>query len=290
MPKIRAVYQIKIHLIDSEPPIWRRIQVWEDTELPRLHMILQVCHNWENYHLHQFVAGKRTYSVPDPEFDGLSEFGVKVRDVFDSAGSRIRYDYDFGDSWQHELLLEAILIPEEGAKYPRCVAGKRNGPPEDVGGVEEYERYIEILADPRDGEHWERREWRGFWRSEEFSLDVINERLASLRSGARKIPPRLAPVAGHGGLAMKWPLTLDERERELVLHGLVLEAGFKAVLKRWLADGNRLQLDAEALTVLARAVHNELVHCADPWIDPFYGRIMALLDQDRAGGDLLVPC
>jgi hypothetical protein len=177
--KIRSIYQLKVGLHDIEPPIWRRIQVWEDTKLPQLHRILQSLFNWENYHLHDFVAGRRTYSVPDPEDafnerEVVDERLVPLNRVVDHVGGAFDYTYDFGDGWRHEIVLEAILLPDAKAVYPRCIAGARNGPPEDVGGVPGYANYIEALADPDHEEHENMLAWRGPFNPEAFSLRKIN--------------------------------------------------------------------------------------------------------------------
>lgn len=134
--KNRAIYQLKVTLRDIHPPIWRRIQVWEDSTLAQLHCVLQIVMSWEDYHLHDFVIGRRSYSLPDPDDDlyerkVTDERRIRLRDVIAQVGTQFEYLYDFGDSWYHDLLLEAILIPEPNVQYPRCVAGERSTPPED---------------------------------------------------------------------------------------------------------------------------------------------------------------
>jgi hypothetical protein len=246
--KSRAVFQLHIRLRDIEPAVWRRIQVWEDTRLPRLHRIIQMLFNWEDYHLHDFAAGRRVYSVPDPD-DALSgrkvadERGVPLTRVIGRVGDAFLYTYDFGDDWRHDILLEAILLPEPGASYPRCIAGARNGPPEDAGGPVGYAQYIEALADPGHEEHEEMLAWRGPFDPEEFALDRINaslarafhrrspaKRAAPLREPGREAdrPSRLLRSAPPGGLAWDIPkkpvapgtalrLELTLRERDLML-------------------------------------------------------------------------
>jgi hypothetical protein len=180
--KTRAIYQLKVTLCDIEPPVWRGIQVWENARLPQLHRILQSIFNWENYHLHEFIAGRRTYGVPDPE-DAI--FGRKVFDerlvalkaVVERVGATFEYLYDFGDNWRHEIVLEAILLPDAEASYPRCVAGARNGPPEDTGGPYRYANYLEALADSAHPEHEDLLAWRGPFNPEAFSRSKINAAL-----------------------------------------------------------------------------------------------------------------
>jgi Plasmid pRiA4b ORF-3-like protein len=169
-------------LRDIHPPIWRRIQVWEDTTLAQLHTILQIVMGWEDYHLHEFVIGRRLYSVPDPddimyERNVVDESHVPLGDVVPRVGTDFAYLYDFGDSWEHDLILEAILLPETTAQYPSCIGGERRTPPEDVGGIPGYEEYLAALADPEHEEHGNMLQWRGPFDPESFAPDQVNQRL-----------------------------------------------------------------------------------------------------------------
>jgi hypothetical protein len=180
--KNSTVYQLKVSLRDIQPPIWRRIQVWDNTKLPRLHRIIQLLFNWEDYHLHDFVAGRRVYSVPDAddafnERKVMDEQAVPINRLAQRVGDTFDYLYDFGDDWRHEILLEAILLAEPGAFYPRCIAGARNGPPEDAGGTGGYANYLEALADLNHDEHENMLAWRGPFDSEAFSVDSVNASL-----------------------------------------------------------------------------------------------------------------
>jgi hypothetical protein len=143
----RAVYQINISLREIEPSIWRRIQLWGDMKLPRLHRLFQLLFQWEDRHLHEFVTARHVYRQPHPD-DHL--FGkaieddsvVQINHVLPHVGDELDYVYDFGDGWRHRVVLEAILLPEAGVLYPRCVAGERKGPPEDVGGPRAYTDFL----------------------------------------------------------------------------------------------------------------------------------------------------
>lgn len=182
MTKNRALYQLKITLRDIQPPIWRRIQVWEDTTLAQLHTILQILMGWEDYHLHEFGIGCRLYSVPDPDDDMnerkvIDERRVALGEVVPRVGTQFVYLYDFGDSWEHDLLLEAILLPETAAPYPTCIGGARRTPPEDVGGAHGYEEYLSALADPEHEEHENMLQWRGPFDPETFSPVLVNQGL-----------------------------------------------------------------------------------------------------------------
>lgn len=178
-----AIYQIKVTLKWSKPPIWRRIQVRGDTRLGKLHLILQVAMGWWDEHLHEFDTGSIRYGLPDPDFpsDLRNERNVRLDKVAREGGT-FRYIYDYGDNWVHEIKVEKVLDPEPGARYPRCLTGKRACPPEDCGGVPGYERMLEIVANPKDEEHEEIVEWLGDdFDPEAFDLAAVNEELEQLR-------------------------------------------------------------------------------------------------------------
>jgi hypothetical protein len=177
------IYQIKVTLKWSKPPIWRRLQVRGDTKLGKLHQILQITMGWWDEHLHAFEAGGVAYGEPDPDFpsDLRQERNVRL-DKIAQEGDTFRYEYDFGDSWVHEMKVEKMLNPEPGVRYPRCLAGKRACPPEECGGVPGYERMLEIVANPKDEEHEEIVEWLGGeFDPEAFDLDGVNDELRRLR-------------------------------------------------------------------------------------------------------------
>lgn len=247
MKKPKAIFQLKVSLRDIEPEIWRCVQVPEDTKLPRLHRILQLLFNWEDYHLHDFIAGRRVYSVPDPDDDFnerkvSDERLVPLNRIVARVGDTFEYVYDFGDDWHHGILLEAILLPEANAFYPRCVGGARNGPPEDVGGPIGYADYLEALADPEHEEHENMLAWRGAFDPEAFSVEAINaslkktfqrrapakraraaaadhevEELKNLMMAALQRRAVLDPPKTRVAPGTVLPLELTDRERELIL-------------------------------------------------------------------------
>ena len=179
-----AIYQLKVTLSDSKPPIWRRLQVPADVTLAKLHHILQVSMGWTNSHLHQFRVGEQSYGVPHPDDfeDMIDERKVKLSKVAPKEKSKLVYEYDFGDDWRHAILVEKVLDPEPGVHYPRCVKGKRNGPPEDCGGVWGYSGLLETLADPRSPDHAEMLEWvGGAFDPEAFDLEELNAELKRIR-------------------------------------------------------------------------------------------------------------
>jgi hypothetical protein len=131
------IYQIKVTLEGIHPPIWRRIQVPGNLTLPQLHAVLQIAMGWTNSHLHGFRVGKQFYTEPNPDYGygGAGRAAGSVEQIAPAVGARFVYEYDFGDSWEHALVVEQILPPDPGVAYPRCIDGKRACPPEDVGGV-----------------------------------------------------------------------------------------------------------------------------------------------------------
>jgi hypothetical protein len=179
------IYQLKVALKDSKPPIWRRIQVAGDTKQGRLHRILQAVMGWEDYHLHQFKVGGTAYGVPDREFPELAirnERSVPLSQFAPREKARFIYEYDFGDSWEHEILVQKILPPAPGARLPVCIVGKRACPPEDCGGVWGYDSFVEAIQDPDHPEHEDMLAWVGrSFDPEAFDLDDINERLRHVR-------------------------------------------------------------------------------------------------------------
>ena len=185
MPSKARIYQIKVTLKGSKPPIWRRIQVPCNITLGELHHILQAVMGWWDYHLHQFIVGRTYYGVPDPNYDDFmdmrDESEVRLNQIADE-GFKFVYEYDFGDSWEHVLLVEKVLSPEPGQQYPVCIKGKRARPPEDVGGVWGYEEFLEAIQDPDRPEHEMYVEWiGGEFDPEEFDLDAVNAALRGLR-------------------------------------------------------------------------------------------------------------
>jgi hypothetical protein len=167
-PGSERLYQFKITLLDTQPPIWRRIQV-KDGTLDKLHEHIQTAMGWTNSHLHDFKIGGKDYGDPllleenFEEFDYGDSTTTKLSDILPRSGRRFRfeYQYDFGDSWQHEVLFEGCLRAERGKRYPVCLEGARACPPEDVGGVWGYQDFLEAIADPENEEREGLLEWAG---------------------------------------------------------------------------------------------------------------------------------
>jgi hypothetical protein len=156
-----AVLSLKVTLRDARPPIWRRLLVADTMTLAHLHRAIQAAMGWMDSHMHGFDVGGRQYGVRHPEDDFADETRLTLRAMRRSGLARLRYTYDFGDSWEHDVVIEKTLPAVTAGPLPRCVAGRRACPPEDCGGVWGYEELRAILADPSHPEHAERREWVG---------------------------------------------------------------------------------------------------------------------------------
>ena len=182
-----TIYEIKVSLYGSKPAIWRSIQVSADITLYKLHKIIQEVMGWEDMHLHQFVIGNDRYKVRDPHADlemdesGKNERTHRLRQVVPEVGFQFCYEYDFGDGWKHTLAVERVFAPEEDVKYPRCTAGARACPPEDVGGIHGYSEFLEALRDPNHPAHQEMTDWIGrTFDPEVFDLVMTNQIIRQL--------------------------------------------------------------------------------------------------------------
>jgi hypothetical protein len=186
-PSRSSVHRIKVTLRGARPPIWRRLEVPSAVTLQQLHRVIQEAFGWYGYHLWVFETQLGEFGIPDPELGHRSAASKKLREVGPQAGDRVRYTYDFGDDWEHDILVESVHAATPGTAYPRCITGRRACPPEDCGGIWGYEELLQILADPTDDEHQDRLEWLGLETADQFDpaafdLAQINTALASLSS------------------------------------------------------------------------------------------------------------
>lgn len=185
-----SLYQLKVTLKWSEPPIWRRIMVRSDMPLYRLHKVIQIVMGWHDYHLHHFFVGRTFYGAPDsdPDMMGfgpptLNEKHYTVADLAPAAKRSFVYEYDFGDGWEHKIVAEKILPPDPAFKHPVCLAGANACPPEDCGGIAGYYDLLEILANSRHAEHATMKEWLGYdLDPTRFDLSETNNVLSRLKA------------------------------------------------------------------------------------------------------------
>ncbi|HEY1004174.1 MAG TPA: plasmid pRiA4b ORF-3 family protein [Streptosporangiaceae bacterium] len=176
------VLQVRIALRDvDDPPVWRQVLIPTAYPLSRVHRVIQAAMGWEDCHLHAFQIGKTTYG-PDPE-DELGyadETKARLADVA-RVRTRIGYEYDFGDSWEHELVVEARILAEDGPTYPSCLGGEGACPPEDCGGAYGFTELKEVLAGPDSAERDEMLEWiGGDFDPTSFDLAAANAAVAAI--------------------------------------------------------------------------------------------------------------
>ena len=181
-----SIYEVKITLLEIDPPIWRRIQVPSTIPLCCLHDALQAVLGWTDSHLHQFEKEGKYWGVPvDDGFDGdvevIDESKVPVARLLLAEGDSMVYVYDFGDNWRHQVVLEKI-VPSETPPKPVCLAGERRCPPEDVGGPSGYEEFLEAIFQPGHEEFSHFRGWAGGkFHAEEFDLKAVKDILERMR-------------------------------------------------------------------------------------------------------------
>jgi hypothetical protein len=180
-----SIYEFKVTLKRSDPPIWRRFEV-TDITLGALHDVLQVVMGWENSYMHQFIVNGTYYGQATPDdldLDVEDEDGILLSHIFTGRKKpHIVYEYDFGDNWEHEIVLEKRLEPEPGFEYPRCVEGARACPPEDCGGIGIFAKFVEAISDPKHPEHRQMKEWiGGKFDPDKFSVDNMNRELKNFR-------------------------------------------------------------------------------------------------------------
>ena len=190
------IYQIKVGLRGAKPPIWRRLLVPGDIGLGRLHNVIQAAFGWNDSHLHVFETPYGEFGQADRELGHRAEAPVTLEQVAPAATDTIRYRYDFGDDWEHEIRVEKILDRDPALTYPCCTGGRRAAPPDDCGGIWGYGELVEILADPRHPEHRDRLEWLDLddpsqFDPAAFDVNEVNRSLAPLSGRrARRGTPR----------------------------------------------------------------------------------------------------
>lgn len=168
------VCQLKVTLLGTRPPIWRRLLVPADTTLPRMHRVLQIAMGWQDSHMHEFNVDARRPAKP--------RSSACIGDVLTEIGNSLTYTYDLGDSWEHSVVLEKRFPGGADAERPVCLDGQQACPPEDCGGVPGYYDLLEVLQNPDDERYEEMREWVGEdFEAQAFSVDAVNRQLRSGR-------------------------------------------------------------------------------------------------------------
>ena len=184
---MEKVFQLKIQLRGIEPPIWRRVLVPADFTLYQLHKVIQIVMGWWDYHLHEFVIDGKRYGRPvesiweDEKVYDENEY--RLKDLIKRAGKKFMYEYDFGDSWRHDIKVEKTLKKTPDLVVPQCIDGERAAPPEDVGGIPGYYGLVEAMKNPGSEDYEYFIEWLGEeYDPETFDMDEINRKLKKLKS------------------------------------------------------------------------------------------------------------
>jgi len=146
-------FRVRLDLHGAKPPVWRRLELPGDLTLPRLHAVIQAAMGWYDSHLHRFRTGndhRSPYFVThfdlDEGEDGTLEDDVRLDQLLADKGDQLWYEYDFGDGWDHKLLVEEVL--DEPPSTARCTGGRmacprtaaasaatRNWPPGSAAGT-----------------------------------------------------------------------------------------------------------------------------------------------------------
>ncbi|MCZ6803622.1 MAG: plasmid pRiA4b ORF-3 family protein [Proteobacteria bacterium] len=171
---LRSTYQLKVTLLNIEPLIWRRLHLPNDLFLEDVHYILQDAMGWQNCHLHQFISDKRFFGMVDDDMgmdlNTEDETEYRLCQLLKNEKDAMVYEYDFGNGWEHKIVLEKILPYTAKAPIAQCIQGERACPPEDCGGSWRYPHLLSILQDPAHDEHEEMLAWVG----EAFDPDVYD--------------------------------------------------------------------------------------------------------------------
>ena len=199
------IVRLKITLDDIKPVIWRRIEVPLTTSLLALHEVIQAAMLFENYHLFDFVTGARgaetRYIIPDPNDDFADDdFGdtmdaskTELGTLIEVGIKRLVYTYDFGDNWQHTILIESVAAADPTTAYPRFSEGANRAPPEDVGGIPGFEHFINAMANPKHPEYRDIKQWHGrIFDPKDISETEITMRVAKVAK--RQKPRKTAAV------------------------------------------------------------------------------------------------
>ena len=167
--------ELRVELKDTNPRIWRTVQVPGSTTLHRLHGILQVVMGWTDLHMYRFHVGGRLYGEESQGSDlkVWDSAKTKLEDIVSEGNLSFLYEYDLGDSWMHQITVLGTVEADEDER-PRCTGGARACPPEDCGGPAGYAHFLEAIADPHHEDHDALLEWVG----KDFDPEDFDPKLA----------------------------------------------------------------------------------------------------------------
>ena len=187
-----SIATLRIEIKYIEPFIWRRVAVRTSINVVALHKVIQAAMGWLDYHLWEFVVDERKYGVPDPDRPHVKNGATtQLATILASGMSEFDYIYDFGDNWEHRIIVEEIKLAETGEKYPRFLGGERRCPPEDCGGPPGYFDFIENIARKNSKKAKEALDWYGAPYDpddiDEEQINITLRRIAnSYRAGRSK--------------------------------------------------------------------------------------------------------
>jgi hypothetical protein len=176
------IARLHIQFDDVQPTIWRRVEVPLTSTLKAVHDVIQAAVLFEDYHLFQFEIGDRRYGYPDPDWGDMRDARyIRLGAVLARGETRFTYTYDFGDNWRHTVVVEEVGAADPMVDYPRFIDGARRAPPEDVGGLPGFEKFLDAMADPRHPEHDSVMTWYGRpFDPTDIDVPAITQRLEKL--------------------------------------------------------------------------------------------------------------
>jgi Plasmid pRiA4b ORF-3-like protein len=181
---MEEIATIRIELVDTLPLIWREVEAPVSITLETLHMVIQGVMNWTNSHLWEFTLGRQRFGPPfDNGWDDEPKRNaaeVPLSGLLKSRKTVIEYLYDFGDSWEHRIIVTKVRPAESGGSYPRYAGGENNAPPDDCGGLPGFYNALEALAGEQHPDHAEVMEWFGAYDEKEIDVSRIHKSLAKL--------------------------------------------------------------------------------------------------------------
>jgi hypothetical protein len=178
---MNKLYQIKIQLEEIDPPVWRRVIIPCDMLLSDFHKVIQTIMGWTNSHLHLFEINDTYYQprIQDDwtwdEKNNVDYKETRVSDLLFNENDQIIYEYDPGDYWIHNILLEKITENPKGTHNPKCIDGQRSCPPENSGGTQGYRSLLQVISNPKHVQYKSYIRWLGrVFDPEYFSPKQVN--------------------------------------------------------------------------------------------------------------------
>ena len=215
------IAKLSIRLHGISPPVWRRVDVPLSMTLKTLHETIQGCFGWASNHLYKFDVGDAHYGEPHPDYapeHQLLRADAKRLSALVKAGHRrLRYVYDFGDYWEHDLTIEKLTTGDAETRYPAYIDGTGRTPPEDVGGPGGYASFLERIENPNDAEHDETIEWlkttkqEQRWLRNAFDDEEARAAVSAIAQRRWPTPKALDEPEPPAGTPADGPKTLHEK-------------------------------------------------------------------------------